>query len=103
MRYVIVVLWMLFFSATSALAQVSISIGINLPLFPTLVQVPGYPVYYAPRLNSNFFFYGKRSIDAAIDDGGGDEVMAKPIGGSLPNTRAGGLRSRRRFGQWGVC
>ncbi len=57
MRYAIVVLWMLLCSATSALAQVSISIGINLPLFPTLVQVPGYPVYYAPRLNSNFFFY----------------------------------------------
>ncbi|MCM2290531.1 MAG: hypothetical protein NDI67_16020 [Sulfuritalea sp.] len=57
MRYIIVVLWMLFWSATSALAQVSISIGINLPLYPTLVQVPGYPVYYAPRLNSNFFFY----------------------------------------------
>ena len=57
MRYVIVVLWMLFCSVTAALAQVSISIGINLPLFPTLVQVPGYPVYYAPRLNSNFFFY----------------------------------------------
>jgi len=45
----------------------------------------------------------KRSIDTAIDDGGGDEVMAKPIGDSLPNTRAEGLRSRRRFGQWGVC
>ncbi|WP_310452165.1 hypothetical protein [Sulfuritalea sp.] len=57
MRYAIVVLWMLLCSVTSALAQVSISIGINLPLFPTLVQVPGYPVYYAPRLNSNFFFY----------------------------------------------
>ncbi|MDZ4255208.1 MAG: hypothetical protein U1A72_21770 [Sulfuritalea sp.] len=57
MRYIIVVLWMLCCSATAALAQVSISIGINLPLFPSLVQVPGYPVYYAPRLNSNFFFY----------------------------------------------
>jgi hypothetical protein len=33
------------------------SIGINQPMFPELVRVPGYPVYYAPRLNSNFFFY----------------------------------------------
>jgi hypothetical protein len=64
MRYVLFVLWMLFWSATSAIAQVSVgiglpsvSIGINLPLFPELVRVPGYPVYYAPRLNSNFFFY----------------------------------------------
>ena len=33
------------------------SIGINLPVYPQLVRVPGYPVYYAPSLNSNFFFY----------------------------------------------
>ena len=64
MRYVLIVLWMLFGSVTSAMAQVSIgiglpsvSIGINLPLYPELVPVPGYPVYYAPRLNSNYFFY----------------------------------------------
>lgn len=64
MRYGLIVLWMLFWSVTSAIAQVSIgiglpgvSIGINLPLFPELVRVPGYPAYYAPRLNSNFFFY----------------------------------------------
>jgi hypothetical protein len=64
MRYGLIVLWMLFWSVTSATAQVSIgigvpgmSIGINLPVFPELVQVPGYPVYYAPQLPSNFFFY----------------------------------------------
>jgi hypothetical protein len=63
-RYVVVVFWMLCCSVTSAVAQVSIgiglpgvSIGINLPVYPQLVQVPGYPVYYAPQLNSNFFFY----------------------------------------------
>ncbi len=55
---------MLCCSVPSAIAQVSIgigfpgvSIGINLPVYPELVLVPGYPVYYAPRLNSNFFFY----------------------------------------------
>jgi hypothetical protein len=64
MRYGLVVLSMLFCWVTSAVAQVSIgiglpgaSIGINLSLFPELVPVPGYPVYYAPRLDSNFFFY----------------------------------------------
>jgi len=64
MRYGFIVLWMLFWSMTPAVAQVSIgiglpgvSIGIHLPLFPELVQVPGYPVYYAPRLSSNYFFY----------------------------------------------
>ena len=64
-RFGIVVLCMLLCcSVTSATAQVSIgiglpnvSIGINLPLYPELVPVPGYPVYYAPRLNYNYFFY----------------------------------------------
>lgn len=64
MRYAILVLSMLFGMVTSAIAQLSISIGlphvsigINLPVYPELVQVPGYPVYYAPGLNSNYFFY----------------------------------------------
>ena len=35
----------------------SISIGINLPAFPHLVVVPGYPVYYAPNVNADYFFY----------------------------------------------
>jgi hypothetical protein len=64
MRQVIVLVLMALFSATSALAQVSIgiampgvSIGIDLPMYPQLVRVPGYPVYYAPQLSANFFFY----------------------------------------------
>jgi hypothetical protein len=64
MRNGLVVLWMLLCSATSATAQVSVgiglpgvSIGINLPVYPQLVAVPGYPVYYAPQVNSNYFFY----------------------------------------------
>lgn len=35
----------------------SVNIGINLPLFPKLVPVPGYPVYYAPSVEANYFFY----------------------------------------------
>ncbi len=38
-------------------AEVSLNIGINLPVYPNLVLIPGYPVYYAPRLQANFFFY----------------------------------------------
>ena len=57
MRSMIIVLSMLFWSVTSATAQVSVGIGINLPSYPELVRVPGYPVYYAPGLSSNFFFY----------------------------------------------
>ena len=64
MRRGLIALWMLLGSVTSAVAQVSIgiglpsvSIGINVPVYPELVPVPGYPVYYAPRLSANFFFY----------------------------------------------
>ena len=64
MRYTLVVLWMLAASITPARAQLTIGIGlpelrigINLPVYPELVRVPGYPVYYAPQLDSNYFFY----------------------------------------------
>jgi hypothetical protein len=64
MRYLLVVSWMLLCPLTSAVAQVSVeigapsvSIGINLPVYPRLVLVPGHPVYYAPRLDSNYFSY----------------------------------------------
>jgi hypothetical protein len=35
----------------------SIDIGIHLPALPALTLVPGSPVYYAPSVNGNFFFY----------------------------------------------
>ena len=51
-------------AATSVSAQISIgvslpgvSIGINMPMYPEFVRVPNYPVYYAPGLQTNFFFY----------------------------------------------
>jgi hypothetical protein len=63
-HYVLIVAGMLICLANSAAAEVSISIGlpdvsigINLPLYPQLVRVPGYPVYYAPQVNGNYFFY----------------------------------------------
>jgi hypothetical protein len=40
-----------------ASAAVGVSIGINIPVYPRLVAVPGYPVYYAPGVDSNYFFY----------------------------------------------
>jgi hypothetical protein len=66
MRHLLIVFWMLLGLSTSAVAQVSVgigiglpglSIGINLPVFPDLVRVPGYPVYYAPQVDANYFFY----------------------------------------------
>ena len=61
-RYVFILLGMLSSSVAAAHVGVGIwlpgvSIGINLPVYPELVAVPGYPVYYAPRLEANFFFY----------------------------------------------
>ncbi len=43
--------------APSAFAEVNVSIGINVPAYPDLQPIPGYPVYYAPRLSANYFFY----------------------------------------------
>ena len=57
MRRALVVLALLLCSIAPAQAQFSISIGVDLPYYPQLVRVPGYPVYYAPQLNSNYFFY----------------------------------------------
>ena len=54
-RHLILALGLVLSSAASAAVQVSI--GINLPVYPQLVRVPGYPVYYAPRLQANYFFY----------------------------------------------
>lgn len=64
MRKRLVVLCLMLGTAAPAMAQVSfgvsfpnVSIGIDLPLYPELEPVPGYPVYYAPRLDANYFFY----------------------------------------------
>lgn len=64
MRYLIIALSILLCPAISVRGQISVdvevpgvNIGINMPSYPELVPVPGYPVYYAPRANSNYFFY----------------------------------------------
>jgi hypothetical protein len=64
MRYPIIVALLVSLPLGRATAQVniqigmpSVAIGVNLPAFPQLVPVPGYPVYYAPALEANYFFY----------------------------------------------
>jgi hypothetical protein len=59
MRPLVIVLGLLLGSVAPAVAQVEVDIGIgvDLPTYPQLVQVPGQPVYYAPRLDANYFFY----------------------------------------------
>jgi len=51
-------------AAAPSMAQVNVgfsapgvSIDVNIGSYPQLVPVPGYPVYYAPQLNANYFFY----------------------------------------------
>ena len=66
MRGFLLVLPLLLGQVPAAQAQVSVgigvempgvSIGINLPTFPDLQRVPGYPVYYAPHAPGNYFYY----------------------------------------------
>lgn len=40
-----------------AMAQAGVPIGFNIGAYPDFIRVPGYPVYYAPRLQENVFFY----------------------------------------------
>ncbi|MDP3586202.1 MAG: hypothetical protein Q8R61_13815 [Thiobacillus sp.] len=54
-RTLILVLGLSLSPLATAAVQVSISIGV--PAYPRLVVVPGYPVYYAPQVQANYFFY----------------------------------------------
>ena len=64
MRYTIILSSMLLGPCVPANAQVTItfgvpsqSIGINMPVYPEFQRVPSYPVYYAPQVGFNLFFY----------------------------------------------
>jgi hypothetical protein len=62
MRNELIVVSMLLCAAVPASAQVGfgsahVSIGINVPIYPQLLRIPDYPVYYASELDSNYFFY----------------------------------------------
>lgn len=57
MRHLLIALPLLLLQMPTAQPQVFVNIGINLPVYPQLQRVPGYPVYYAPEVPGNFFFY----------------------------------------------
>lgn len=64
MRSLFLAIWLAAAGLTPAAAQLSfgfssggVSIGVNVPVYPRLVAVPGYPVYYAPDVGTNYFFY----------------------------------------------
>jgi hypothetical protein len=42
---------------TEAAELPAADIGVDVASYPQMDQVPGYPVYYAPGMNSNYFFY----------------------------------------------
>jgi hypothetical protein len=64
MRSLVAAAFLLAWTPAPAVAQVTIqfgvpnvAIGIDLPVFPRMVRVPGSPVYYSPVVNGNYFFY----------------------------------------------
>lgn len=56
MRYVLALALSIFLSSM-AFADDYVNIGFNIGTYPRLVPVRGYPVYYDPRINENYFFY----------------------------------------------
>ena len=67
MRKTLIALLFTFGAAMPALAEVRVSIGINVPVYPTLQRIPNYPVYYAPGVRANYFFYD--GLYWVFDDG----------------------------------
>lgn len=57
MRKTLAALLLALAAALPAAAQLSVHISVNVPGYPALERIPGYPVYYAPRLRANYFFY----------------------------------------------
>lgn len=55
MRRIIMAAWLALVPLAPAMAQVSFSL--NIGAYPALQPIPGYPVYYAPGVNTNYFFY----------------------------------------------
>ncbi|HEY1371587.1 MAG TPA: hypothetical protein VGH50_03895 [Candidatus Binatia bacterium] len=55
-------------TTTTAQAQV-VRIGVDIAAFPQMVAVPGYPVYYAPNVRANYFFYDGLFWVFNVDDG----------------------------------
>jgi hypothetical protein len=64
MRYLPLALSLMFSPVIAVHAQIGVDIGLpgvnigfDMPTYPRMVQVPGYPVYYDPGASSNYFFY----------------------------------------------
>jgi hypothetical protein len=92
--------------AAPAAAQVRVDIGIHLPGPPSLVVVPGTPVYYAPRAPANVFLYGHQYY--AFTNGGwyvgpnwnGPWVVVEPAYVPVPVLRVPVAYYRLPPGHW---
>lgn len=63
-----VLAWLATLLGAASPAAAEWSIGINLTSCPQLVPVPGHPVYYAPGLSANYFYYSGKYW-AYVQDG----------------------------------
>jgi hypothetical protein len=55
---------------TTEIAQAQVvRIGVDIAAFPRMIAVPGYPVYYAPDVRANYFFYDGLFWVFNVDDG----------------------------------
>ncbi len=68
MRFLLLAIAILLYPAISTQVQAQsqlaisvgnrgLSLGFQMSTYPRLVRIPGYPVYYDPRVDSNYFFY----------------------------------------------
>ena len=59
----------LFFLACAfpAAAQEYYDVGVDLPQYPEMLPIPDSPVYYAPAVDSNYFYYDGNYWDYASD------------------------------------
>ena len=83
-------------AALPALAQVSIqiglpgvSIGINQPVYPQLVQVPGYPVYYDPGVALELLLLRRHVLGLPGRQLVRELLVQRPLGAGCPAVRAG--------------
>lgn len=67
MRHIALAALLLIATALPAAAQPYYDIGVDVPTYPDMQPVPDSPVYYAPGVDSNYFFYDGLYWDFADD------------------------------------
>ena len=73
MKHILLAALLLISSVFPAAAQEYYDIDVDLPQYPEMLPVPDSPVYYAPSVDSNYFFY-----DGMYWDYYGDRWYASP-------------------------